>query len=59
MAFFLCKDLGYLGSYHGLTILKHLSIYQECQENFAHVDDYFEHLFGRPRYMGVEMFIMQ
>ncbi len=40
---FLYIDLGCLGSYH---ILKHLGIYQECHENFTHVDDYFEYLLG-------------
>jgi len=39
-------DLGYLGSYHGLTILKHSEIYQACHENFKFASDYFEYLLG-------------
>jgi hypothetical protein len=43
---FLYIDLGYLGSYHGLTILKHSGIYQACHENFKLANYYFEYLLG-------------
>jgi hypothetical protein len=56
---FIYIDSNYLGSYHNVSILRHLVIYRKQCQYFIHRDDYFEYLLGDPRYLGEEMFIMR
>jgi len=56
---FIYIDIGYHGSYHDVTILRHSSVYKNWHQYFTHGDDYFEYLLGDPCYINEEMFIMQ
>jgi hypothetical protein len=38
---FIYIDLGYLGSYHDVSIVRHLAIYWKWHQYFTHWDDYF------------------
>ena len=56
---FIHLDLGFLGSYHDVTILHHSDFYRRWCVFFTHTDGYFRHYLGDHGYHGDNMFIMQ
>lgn len=58
-ALFVYINLCSLGSYHDVSIFRHLTIYQEWHQYFTHWDEYFEYPSGDLKYLGEEMFIMK
>lgn len=56
---FLHVDLGFPGSYHDVTILRHSHLFRNWRHHFTHTDEYFEYLLGDPGYLGESMFIMR
>jgi hypothetical protein len=51
---FIYIDIGYSRLYYDVTILQHFDIYANWHNHFAHIDEYFEYLFGDLGYMGKE-----
>lgn len=55
---FIFIDLGYLGSYHDVTILKELAIDKNWRQLFTNEEQYFEYVLGDQGYAGLEKYIM-
>lgn len=53
--FMATMTLGYPGSFHNVTILRHSQLYHEPQTRFDHTIDYFEYLLGDLGNKGVYM----
>lgn len=55
---FLYVNLGYLGSYHNVSILQHSFLYKNWRTNFEHGDENFQYLLRDLGYMSVKISIL-
>ncbi len=56
---FIYLDLGYLGSFHDVSILWQSNIHTNWCQHFIHRNKYFKYLLGEPWYMGEDIFMMR
>lgn len=57
-ALFIYVDVGYLGSFHDVTILKNSAMERNWRHIFTNIDDYCKFVLGDQGYIGLEKYIM-
>lgn len=53
---FIHLNLGLLGSFHDVMILRHSDFYRRCRAHLIHANGYLEYLLGDLDYIGKNMF---